>query len=997
MAETRMTTKSFHRRAIIACLIGLIVLLLSCAAVLVFGLRASMNRESERNSAKMEAIGELMTLLRTDEKERSSLWMKENNERITVFMADSLREFLEGEEYTGPRMIGEGIVVELREDGVLYPEGMEEGYVSLFPSQVERMRGMRPEDPFLGFMTAAEEEEEHNRNWARVDGMAEDEDTIRAALFCGKISDRYYYVERTSWKELYEYVHLHAGYDDTLKAAEQAFDGAILNVDLDDGKLNNQSWYFPEVREASQLGFTPEAIEAKPPILVLGGTPFQVSYGSYSPTELLIYMHPFADLSRQNADDALLLGVLFLLILIAAACYLISVVRLVLKAEKTDLDNLRPYTPARLKRKLIAGGALGAILIFVFAALLQSLGMLYTETVSNTAAVNILAQELREREAERQAAVVEEEQNWYIYYGEQLAALLRARPEMGTGERLRAFCETMGIDYAMLFDENGKGIACSRDYYKFAMGTEEGGYLYGFRRLLMGVPSVREAAAADEINGEIHQRLGVTVPRRGGNPGALVMFLPHDLTHRALTSPDLDSHLRLLTAKGTFSFTADMSGTIVEDSEARYIGNTVMQYGLPESSLRDGYMSFLTMDGQQYYIVTVKRDSFVHFYVTEVSSLFGKSALYGLLAAAAFAMSFLVLAAGLMKGYRRRIFPAWASEALEREEDAPVRISSDHEKPYTRKTLKRWNSLFGEWRELQPGDKAREIICLGLCLLLLICLGANASHSQLSLLSYILTGDWTRGLNLFSLCAALTVVLLAFLVTYLFRRLLQLITRFQSGRTETICRLIYSFSEYLVVLVSLFFCLTYMGFPISAVLTSAGLATLALTWGAQGMIADILAGVAIVFEGDFMVGDIVELEGFWGRVEEIGIRTTKLVNTGNDVKIIENSHIKNLINKTRYYSVCVLTFDISKDESLPKVEALLEAELPKMREKHPEILSGPIFCGVSKVLDKTIIPYYPTLELLIVAYCKEENKATLTRELNRDLFLMFMEHGIKIE
>ncbi len=195
---------------------------------------------------------------------------------------------------------------------------------------------------------------------------------------------------------------------------------------------------------------------------------------------------------------------------------------------------------------------------------------------------------------------------------------------------------------------------------------------------------------------------------------------------------------------------------------------------------------------------------------------------------------------------------------------------------------------------------------------------------------------------------------------------------------------------------AIYYSFTYMGFPTSAVLASVGLATLALTLGAQGMVADVITGVAIVFEGAFQVGDIVELEGFWGKVEEIGIRTTKLVNKDNDVKIIENSQIKNLISKTKYYSRCVVTMTVSAQESLLRIEGVLSEYLPQIGQKYADILSGPEFIGVSQVGIKNIVPYIPSMELMIIAECKEENKDAVIRNLNRELIILFEEKNIRM-
>ena len=67
------------------------------------------------------------------------------------------------------------------------------------------------------------------------------------------------------------------------------------------------------------------------------------------------------------------------------------------------------------------------------------------------------------------------------------------------------------------------------------------------------------------------------------------------------------------------------------------------------------------------------------------------------------------------------------------------------------------------------------------------------------------------------------------------------------------------------------------------VVASIGLASLAVSLGAQGLVADVLAGLSIVFEGEFQVGDIVDIDGFEGTIQQIGVRTTKIRGREDDV------------------------------------------------------------------------------------------------------------------
>ena len=140
--------KTMKKQFLFACLIALVLLILSGALLIRFGVSASAAREAKYGEAMMESIEELVKILRSGERERSSTLLKENNERIVHFTAKTLREFVDGETYIGPRVIGEGVVVELRGDRVIYPAEMEPGYVRLSDEEIEKMRSLTPDDLF---------------------------------------------------------------------------------------------------------------------------------------------------------------------------------------------------------------------------------------------------------------------------------------------------------------------------------------------------------------------------------------------------------------------------------------------------------------------------------------------------------------------------------------------------------------------------------------------------------------------------------------------------------------------------------------------------------------------------------------------------------------------------------------------------------------------------------------------------------------------------------
>ena len=211
----------------------------------------------------------------------------------------------------------------------------------------------------------------------------------------------------------------------------------------------------------------------------------------------------------------------------------------------------------------------------------------------------------------------------------------------------------------------------------------------------------------------------------------------------------------------------------------------------------------------------------------------------------------------------------------------------------------------------------------------------------------------------------------------------------KNQRAKTIISLFNSFMKYLIAIIAIFLILGAFGVNTSTLLASAGILGIIIGLGAQSLIADILAGLFIVFEGDFEVGDIVVIDGWRGTVKEIGIRTTKIMDWGNNIKVINNSTISAVINQTKELSLAVAYISIEYGASIPYVESIIMKNLDNIKEKIPEIVEGPYYKGVNSLGPSSV-------DLFFVAKCEEENLYVVQRALNRELKIMFDENNIGI-
>lgn len=229
-------------------------------------------------------------------------------------------------------------------------------------------------------------------------------------------------------------------------------------------------------------------------------------------------------------------------------------------------------------------------------------------------------------------------------------------------------------------------------------------------------------------------------------------------------------------------------------------------------------------------------------------------------------------------------------------------------------------------------------------------------------------------------------------IVYVIGKVAQFVIRKALSKTNrgiTAAKMINSFIKYIVAIIAILALLSSWGVDTTTLVASAGILSLVVGLGAQSLIADIVAGLFTVFEDEYHVGDIVVVDGWRGTIEEIGIRSTRIVDAGGNVKIVNNSEITTVINQTQNLSVVSTTISISYEESLARVELVIRDNLDRIRRNIPEIVEGPFYKGVTALSASSV-------DLLFMSNCREEDYFPVGRAMNRELKLLFDENGIEI-
>ena len=208
----------------------------------------------------------------------------------------------------------------------------------------------------------------------------------------------------------------------------------------------------------------------------------------------------------------------------------------------------------------------------------------------------------------------------------------------------------------------------------------------------------------------------------------------------------------------------------------------------------------------------------------------------------------------------------------------------------------------------------------------------------------------------------------------------------KNQRQITVVRLVNNLIKCITTIVIVISVLAIWGIDTTALITGAGVLTLVVGLGMQSLISDVVAGLFIVFENEFNVGDIVTIDGFRGTVVSIGIRTTKLEALGN-IKIVNNSDIRGILNQTVNPSTAQALIDIEYGESLERVEEVIKSKLPEMTIEG--VIGDISYDGVATLGASGVT-------LQFTAKCYEGDIFAVQREMNKRLKVMFDENGVGI-
>jgi len=215
----------------------------------------------------------------------------------------------------------------------------------------------------------------------------------------------------------------------------------------------------------------------------------------------------------------------------------------------------------------------------------------------------------------------------------------------------------------------------------------------------------------------------------------------------------------------------------------------------------------------------------------------------------------------------------------------------------------------------------------------------------------------------------------------------------KENRVETLRSILKSLWNYFIYITAFLTILAQVfentGFA-KTLLTGAGILGLAVSFGAQSLVKDVISGFFILMEDQFAVGDYVTIGQTSGIVEELGLRVTKLRDFTGELHIIPNGNITIVTNKTRGPQRALVDVGVAYEEDVEKVNQVLEKVCQQIKEKYGELIfEGPKVLGIVNFGPQEMV-------FRVVAKVKPMEQWTIEWELRKAIKEAFNAEGIEI-
>lgn len=199
-----------------------------------------------------------------------------------------------------------------------------------------------------------------------------------------------------------------------------------------------------------------------------------------------------------------------------------------------------------------------------------------------------------------------------------------------------------------------------------------------------------------------------------------------------------------------------------------------------------------------------------------------------------------------------------------------------------------------------------------------------------------------------------------------------------SRRFVTVGELLKNVTSVVCNFVMILIILSEFNFKLGPLLAGAGVLGLAIGFGAQSLVKDVITGFFIIFEDQFAVGDVIKSGEYRGTVEMIGLRTSRVKGLNGETYIIPNGMITSVTNYSLSNSLAIVDLPVKNDQQVKDTITLIQAALTGIMDRRPEVQRTPDVLGIQSLSTSEYV-------VRIVAECNPNAREHVERQIFTDI------------
>jgi len=220
-----------------------------------------------------------------------------------------------------------------------------------------------------------------------------------------------------------------------------------------------------------------------------------------------------------------------------------------------------------------------------------------------------------------------------------------------------------------------------------------------------------------------------------------------------------------------------------------------------------------------------------------------------------------------------------------------------------------------------------------------------------------------ESINFMALIKSLIYILVAIIVYEIIKKIViktlkrnkKRINNVHFQRIKTIQNLILSIVKYTIIIITIVAILSVWGFNVTTLVAGLGLGTAIIGLAFQDLAKDLIAGFAIITEGQYEVGDTIEVDNFMGEVTSISLKTTEITNFKGAKYIVSNRYMDKVINYSDNPLLAIVDISTPYEEKTDKVEKVLNDMIEEINDKVPNAEGDLLLWGIQSLSESSVV------------------------------------------